>query len=1767
MVLFIWWGSYVGNQIHAQAVYAELFPLELSQWFDDDGDGKMEFMYTSNYLSGKFKIVEGKGVLYEEVSLQETGNSDMFPCNLNNDTEIDYYGWDSSDNPSWKLVVTSCKEDGDKLRFEVLAEDYHVQLSTCDYNSDGRIDLVLSDGRLAVQQIDGTFALRKLDVMSLDAYKGQLNDEWGRPSNYNGVILSNGIPSLRDGMFVGSNAYTGSLNSQITDIDFNNDGRIDILNNQSGQLLMNMGDGKYVAIALGGSIYFRDLNGDQKMDYVVYDRDRKVVTSVVEQPGGSIVRQELMRNLSLDEVIWCYDFDKDGDVDVLLPFSYMPGDVTYLVMMENDGHGNFTEHEYSFGKYKFEACVDVDNDGYYDIVARNKGNIEIVNTINGPRRDETCYDLNLDKDVWLLKGDSHLGFTLNETTPFLRLSDKKIEKPYSLAVADIDNDGVCEILVNDEYKMDRIYYLSGITPNKAPDKPAKPGFIYEPSSGYLKVNWNPGKDAESSSADLTYALRIGTAPGKGDVIYAHAQADGTRRNLSDGNMGHNLSKLFDASGWNKGKYYISVQAIDPMHKGSSWSEEVVFDKTVLSSGFTLSGERVVSDTLTLSLTDKPMEGIIYNWEMADARIIEVNADHSIYRIQFPTTGEKRIALQIEDAEGNISPLTEEVIYMFGNKLTYEEPTGNSWLQFFGFFDMNGDGVLEALTDQGVQVNDGKGNFSKMNGIFNLNLSFDGLASVVTDINKDGFADVATYSLGTVDLHMNLDGNKLKTQSMSNEIDMSGTRFFYDIDNDGFPDMFCSRGQYDEVCCLNSGDYVSFTPMEGEFYGGFRNGVVDFNRDGYWDVILRTINDDKVTINFNEGEGTYRTERLICPIGKDYTSISGVADMNNDGYPDLIIQKNNTTFLIALNNENKDFKAIKEIYLPQLNDYPEIIFSCVQDFDNNGYPDLLLSGLAEGWHCSIVYCGEDLSTDFCPIDVEFVSADMESYWGDVTCDNIPDLVQFTSLNLNHSIIPNTRPEAPLHVRGTQQTGHVLLEWDAAKDKETPYAQMRYNISVKKQGVTGEGAYIISPLNELKAEAAVSPSCHYPMATRMEIPLSVLPVGTYEVQVQSIDAWNAASEFSEPFVLQVVASPAFVLPSSVCKGTSAVITYKGTAGELIWDWDDGRLLHVDGDKYEVVWNEEGLKQLSVTVGGVAFSASLYVGPAVDATFTMPEFALVNSEIPVKLPDGDYAYSWEIRFNNEDFRPLTNEEDPYYVAPPIRIARNVATREAKVQFLEEGLFVLRLNTATPCGSVSSERTVHVSGSVQKQEIDLVTVDNMTGKNRISWTLPKDMPSYVTEINIYKEGSRYNDFYLLATVPVTQTEYIDMLSDPQISSACYRLTLVTSYGVETTPGTAHRGVHLMINKGLENTWNLMWSKYEGAMIESYRILRGTAPDHLVEIASVSGGVMSYTDRQPETDVTYYYALQFDTRCEEDGGGMKMKAANETDKEYAYSNTISTVDVTDAIHAEQLYIHYIEAEAILTETQPILHLSAEVYPLQSTYRGVNWSVESGAEIASISRNGVLTAKKNCNGTVIVRAMTIDGSNLYKEISVPVSGFKVMAQSITVSTEEGVTEISPSRLQLHLKAVVLPEETSDKSVIWTLIEGDELCSLTQNGVLTATTNQNGKAVVRAASQDNSAVYGELMIIFSGFPGSNIQALQTDFRIYPSVADEWVQIDGIPVSTGKTTVSVINMRGQVVYESETDIPEMTVFCGKYPKGVYIIRVANDKLILRRQFIRK
>lgn len=71
------------------------------------------------------------------------------------------------------------------------------------------------------------------------------------------------------------------------------------------------------------------------------------------------------------------------------------------------------------------------------------------------------------------------------------------------------------------------------------------------------------------------------------------------------------------------------------------------------------------------------------------------------------------------------------------------------------------------------------------------------------------------------------------------------------------------------------------------------------------------------------------------------------------------------------------------------------------------------------------------------------------------------------------------------------------------------------------------------------------------------------------------------------------------------------------------------------------------------------------------------------------------------------------------------------------------------------------------------------------------------------------------------------------------------------------HKTMHLTINQGLGNTWNLIWSHYEGFNFGTYRIYRGTSPSNMTMIGEVPSNLNSYTDNIATDNTGFYYQVE----------------------------------------------------------------------------------------------------------------------------------------------------------------------------------------------------------------------------------------------------------------------------------------------------------------------
>lgn len=1729
-----------------------------SDWlYDADGDGRKEYYMVDREKNVKARYhwhVPGRYALDFKLDLPFTYlQEDRMMTHLNNDGVPDFA------NPVFtdlrKIEIALSGADGTYTLMDGCNSAYPL-----DVNHDGLPDLFAfnnTDWSIFYQNPDGTFTATRIDTISrvqadsLVARKAEEAD---------GKFDISDLPSLRDGMFIGGSPTVDESYKFTQAIDVNRDGYMDLVGPRT--IFYNMGDNRFVASPQPGELTVKDLNGDGIPDYIYNDTEGKRVYTRTYLGGDRFEEQTLMKDLDVTN-IHCYDFDKDGDVDILLTFDYLSSSTfSFLVFAENTGKGKFAIHEHSFKtKWAFGQCLDYDNDGYMELLAsvqNDEGNDYGCSSVHG------LYLFRLDdmkkvEEPSVMQVDATFFYERGKEAVVSRLDE-------NITVADIDNDGRLEFLADTTKKAGGYWatkdlpLLQGIPANEAPQRMSAPSVNLDRKSGKLKIAWKPGEDKETSTVDLTYALRIGSAPGKDDIYFSGANADGSRRDFRSGNMGANLDATLDVSRWKQGTYYIAIQAVDPMGKGSAWSDEVVYRHDLVQAAFTVSDDELAAaDTLVLTAASRA-DGLDYAWDFDGGKAIKASADSAQVWLTFSVPGEKHLRLTVTNPADGTEDVREKVVTV--QRVSWQqvshEALGMTWPVLF--WDMDGDGILDVLDQNGFYVNDGYGRFEKLGTIFNSNLTVESRAGMggqapVLDFDMDGDADFAVRNnKGNLILHRGghdfeaLDANPL----------LAG-HGLVDLNNDGFPELVdATVGFYaPSEFYVNKGDNTNFEKMtldDGDGNWIQIEFLYDVNRDGLLDIFsTRGRVDGKWKDAFALNNGGLEFDVRYSP-GSEGTIVA-YEDMDGDGVPDKVVTYGNDGVdkdVIGICFGNKDYTfgtPVKFVFESAHSSRYTVKVVKIADFDNNGCPDILVyydfyEQNVSKKEYAILYMERDRSGRIEVLhnqELGFVDG-----MADVNHDGVPDFYHAGNdgVTLLRTGIENTAPEAPTHVRATQEGLGILLEWDDAYDKETPAMQMRYNVSVKKKGTEGEGAYIISPLNGGNGKAAVIPGAYYQKATRKMIPIERFEAGQeYEVQVQAIDLWDAHSPMSETYSFKV--SEQFIAGPTVTAPRKAVaLTYNVPDAALQtaeWDWDGGTLLGQEGKRFEVAWSEPGLKTVTVrTADGETATKNVMVRD-IDLSFDFPAEGLAGTEITFTLPE---AFAQASR---EDIDVKLSDER-------IEMLLRVGSREAKAVFPDAGDYSFRLSVRdSVCGVVESEeKHIRIVGEVPVPVIRLVGIDAATGKNKVTWDMP-GMPDFVTTVNIYKESGRYNAFDCIAQVAPGAGEFVDMSSNPSVSSDRYCIKLGTTFGVESPASRVHSGTHLMLNKGVNGAVNLIWNAYEGGIVDSYRVLRGTSADRLELLAEVSGAHTAYTDLNAG-DGTYFYALEYDETYSDEWQPV-TRTSKDRSSGSGRSNVVCTDGAWTVVPAEQLNVLAIEKELVLTPSQPTLHLQAEILPAMADIRTVNWQILEGGELASLTQNGVLMARGKENGEIVVCATTVDGTGIEARVTVVKKDFGILPQSVTVTTVEGTTQLTPLTGRLHLQASVQPANAS-QLVAWSVVQGAGLATLDEDGILTPTETGNGDIVVRATSLEDTSVYGELTLHKEGFSGDGVKGVNAGQMSVRRVGDD-LWIEGLP-EDGECGLSIVDPSGRVLStEYRREGRSGRISLARLASGTYLLQVVTGE----------
>lgn len=177
--------------------------------------------------------------------------------------------------------------------------------------------------------------------------------------------------------------------------------------------------------------------------------------------------------------------------------------------------------------------------------------------------------------------------------------------------------------------------------------------------------------------------------------------------------------------------------------------------------------------------------------------------------------------------------------------------------------------------------------------------------------------------------------------------------------------------------------------------------------------------------------------------------------------------------------------------------------------------------------------------------------------------------------------------------------------------------------------------------------------------------------------------------------------------------------------------------------------------------------------------------------------------------------------------------------------------LTVTTPEGCKLTDSIQIWARPISTAELCIVTV-NENNHNVIVWN--KNMNPLIESYRLKKETNITNQYQLLIEQPFNaMSVFVDTLSNALMQSNKYRLEYIDQCGIFSYESAPHKTMHLSINKGQGNTWNLIWDAYEGVMVNTYNIYRGSQANNLQLIGTSSGSNSQYSDINPPAGGQFY--------------------------------------------------------------------------------------------------------------------------------------------------------------------------------------------------------------------------------------------------------------------------------------------------------------------------
>ncbi|WP_138433620.1 FG-GAP-like repeat-containing protein [Winogradskyella algicola] len=276
-------------------------------------------------------------------------------------------------------------------------------------------------------------------------------------------------------------------------------------------------------------------------------------------------------------------------------------------------------------------------------------------------------------------------------------------------------------------------------------------------------------------------------------------------------------------------------------------------------------------------------------------------------------------------------LYENLGNMIMQDITYTSGMLTDAFPYYGasWGDYNNDGYLDvfvSIRDNYIPSilykNNGNNTFTLVNSEVGLvNIGYMSFCSAFLDYDNDGDQDIYVsndkYSNRNLMYRNNGDGTFAEVaEETGTDISIDPmTVTVGDVNQDGWPDMYITNDPSDSVLFINNSD-GTFTDMAQSYNVTFNStgwGAVflDADNDKDLDLYISGENNGSVTTQLssalyeNNNDGTYNLNNFAIPNDLAYSYGNAVGDIDNDGYPEIVVNNINHSNIFLWKNNTQD----------------------------------------------------------------------------------------------------------------------------------------------------------------------------------------------------------------------------------------------------------------------------------------------------------------------------------------------------------------------------------------------------------------------------------------------------------------------------------------------------------------------------------------------------------------------------------------------------------------------------------------------------------------------------------------------------------------------------------------------------------------------------------------------------------------------------------------------------------------------------------------------